>query len=99
MEFTDHYQIQGEIHASKQQALKAAFFNPGLLWFVRHGDGSCNCTCPEGQDEDEFWENHECDFEETWDVALDHGQYVNCAGYFVTAEPCRPEHRDTIFTY
>lgn len=95
MEFTDHYQIFGEIHPTRDSALKAANQEADRVWFVRHGDGSCDCDLDPEEDSDE----HMCDFEETWDVVLDAGQYVNCAGFLVSVEHCKPEHHDTIFTY
>jgi hypothetical protein len=64
--------------------------------FFGHDDGDVDRQC--GADEDE---NLDCDCqcEEVWDVELYRGQLVNHAGFFVTAEPCRPEHRDEIVTY
>lgn len=37
--------------------------------------------------------------DKTWDVEPYHGQFVNCLGFMVTAEPCRPAHADRIFKY
>jgi hypothetical protein len=95
-EFTDHYQIvgDGEIQPSYSGALHVAAGNKDRVWFIRHGDG-CDCEHPDKMDDEDF----ECGCEEVWDVEVADGQYVNSVGYFVTTEPCRPEHRSELFTY
>lgn len=34
-----------------------------------------------------------------WSVEPFNWQFVNCMGYYVSTEPRRPEHDNTIFTY
>jgi hypothetical protein len=94
-EFTDHYTIVGDakIQPFLEDAMRVADGDKDRIWFIRHGDG-CDCEPVNGDDED-----FECECEETWDVELLDGQYVNRVGYFVTTEPCRPEHRSELFTY
>ena len=98
-EFTDHYQVvyDGDlIRPSYADALRVAGGNKDRVWFVRHGDG---CDCELGDDDWDSEEGYSCECEETWDVELANGQYVNTLGWFVTTEPCRPEHQNKIFTY
>ena len=86
----EHYDLveNAKIFDWLHEALKAADDNPDRVWFVRHGDDDeCENDC----------EDREC--EQTWDVELYHGQYVNRVGYFVSSEPCRPEDRNEVFTY
>jgi hypothetical protein len=97
MDITDHYELlesdDGDIiHQSLERARRTADDNPDRIWFVRHSDTDCQCGA-------DWEEGIECDCEPDWDVELYRGQFVNNVGFLVTTEPCRPEHRDEIFTY
>lgn len=90
MNIEDHYKLLGEaeVFHTYTAAEKAADGNPDHIWFVRGGDEPI-CTCSD----------EECECEEVWDVELYHGQFVNNVGFFVSEEPCRPEHREAVFTF
>lgn len=92
MEFIDHYELVTDDNGDHviptfALALELAGNDHDKVWFVRSGDD-------DGDPDDE-------DFKEpVWDVELYHGhQMVNRLGFFVTTEPCKPEHRYTIFQY
>lgn len=82
-DIAEYYDVD-EIFPTYKTALQAADNEPDRVWFIRHGDGSSS---------------DDVEDDELWDVELYKGQLVNCAGFFVSTEPCWPEHWDTIFTY
>ncbi len=86
-EFTYHYRIiehgGDHVHHSLVEARHTAGNDDMRIWFIRIIGDG-----PENEDE-----------EYTGDIEIWHGQFVNCAGFFVSTEPCRPEQRDEIFTY
>jgi hypothetical protein len=100
MDITDHYTV-GECFSTLAEAQEAAGNDPDRIWFVRGGDDTD--TDEDGYLIDEDGKPVRDDngnlVDYTWDVELWDGQFVNCLGFFVSTEPCRPEHRNTVFTY
>jgi hypothetical protein len=106
-EFTDHYEISGEILHTYAKAKEAAEGNEARIWFIREGEDEsywteeCGETSPDPEDEDDTW--YEAMTEEygsaPWTVEPYDGQFVNCLGFFVSTEPCKPEHINAVFRY
>ncbi len=90
MDITDHYELveEGKLFDTLEEAQEAAGNDANRIWFVRHGDGLSTGTTRTGRVRGR-----------SGTVELNCGQYVNRAGYFVSVEPCRIEHRYQIFTY
>lgn len=86
-DFLDHYTIipsdDGNHLVQFDEAKRICNGDMARMWFVRTNDG-------DETDEDD---------DPVWTVEPWHGQFVNFAGFFVSVEPCRLEHRDKYFTY
>lgn len=113
-EFTDEYElVRDEVFPSLEAALAAAEGNERRIWFIREGDEGGTEACADCgdvgdivEDGDDHWicgcghRNKGPSFVDyKWDVERWRGQFVNCLGFFVTTEPCKPEHDIAIFTH
>jgi hypothetical protein len=93
------------------QAKQASKGNDAQIWFIREGEDEyywceqCGEFYPDfdemTDEEAEAW--HESMTEKhgasPWYVELYGNQFVNALGFFVSTEPCKPEHKDTTFVY
>lgn len=87
-DITDHYTLHGFgdgncMYNTIAEARLAASGDEKRIWFIREGDDDAE----DGVDDP------------VWSVEHWHGQFVNCLGFFVTEESCKPEHKNTIFIY
>jgi hypothetical protein len=112
-DFTEHYTIINpgqELLNTLAQAKALAKNSLYRIWFVREGDDEVYWATeckedPPGEDaEDGDYDDWVSEMIEKhgsapWAVELLNGQFVNCLGYFVTKETCKPEHQDEIFSY